>query len=124
MKDLNFDNYEPGDFYDEVFSRSAKPRPGCYPLVQKINELPDGELMRRQIAAENALLKLGITFSVYGQEEGTERIFPFDTIPRIVSACDWERLERGLKQRVTALNLFIDDVYNERKIIRDKVVPE
>jgi uncharacterized circularly permuted ATP-grasp superfamily protein len=124
MKELNFDDYEIGNFYDEVFSEPGKPRPGCYPLVQRINELPDGELRRRQIAAESALLKLGITFSVYGQEEGTERIFPFDTIPRIVSAAEWERLERGLIQRVTALNMFVDDVYHDRRIIRDGVIPE
>ncbi|UCF87873.1 MAG: circularly permuted type 2 ATP-grasp protein [bacterium] len=124
MSKLSFDNYEIGDFYDEVFETPGKPRSGCYPLVQRINELPDGELRRRQVAAESALLRLGITFNVYGEDEGTERIFPFDTIPRIVSACEWDRLEKGLKQRVTALNMFIDDVYNERRIIRDGVVPE
>jgi len=124
MNELSFENYDTGDFYDEVFSPEGSPRPGCYPLIQRINELPDGELRRRQVAAESALLRLGITFNVYGQDEGTERIFPFDTIPRIVSACDWEILERGLKQRVQALNLFIDDVYNDRKIIRDGIVPE
>jgi len=124
MSELNFDNYDTGGFYDEVFSPDGKPRPGCYPLIHRINELPYGELRRRQVAAESALLRLGITFNVYGQEEGAERIFPFDTIPRIVSAGDWKILEEGLKQRVTALNMFIDDVYNERRIIRDGVVPE
>ena len=124
MDELSFDRYDIGGFYDEMFSEPGEPRPGCRPLVQRINELPDGELQRRQVAAESALLRLGITFNVYGQEEGTERIFPFDTIPRIISACEWKKLEEGLKQRVTALNLFIDDVYNDRRIIKDGIVPE
>ena len=85
--------------------------------------MPDGELVRRHQAAERSLLYTGITFTVYGDEAGTERIFPFDIVPRIVSPDTWDPIERGLKQRVEALNLFIDDVYHDRKIVRDGVVP-
>ena len=65
----------------------------------------------------------GITFTVYGREQGVERIIPFDPIPRLIAAAEWDRIERGLKQRVRALNLFIHDVYHERLILKDRVVP-
>ncbi len=120
---MKFDGYETEGFFDEMFDAGGKPRPGASLVVDRINSLPAEELIRRQRAAERALLHLGITFSVYGDESGTERIFPFDIIPRIVQANEWEVLERGLKQRVHALNLFINDVYNEQKIIKDNVIP-
>jgi len=85
--------------------------------------LEEGELLRRQQAAEQALLNLGITFNVYGDEAGAERIFPFDIVPRIVDASDWSFIERGLKQRVQALNCFIDDIYHDQKIIGSGLVP-
>ena len=69
-------------------------------------------------------MNLGITFTVYGHEAGTEKIWPFDVVPRVVEAAEWDVIERGLKQRITALNLFINDVYNKRQIIKDGVVPE
>jgi uncharacterized circularly permuted ATP-grasp superfamily protein len=93
-------------------------------LQQRIDALPDGELFRRQQAAERALLHMGITFNVYGDSAGTEKIFPFDIIPRIINADEWEQLEHGLKQRVHALNLFINDIYHGQKILKDKVIPE
>src|SRR5204863_5662606 len=86
--------------------------------------LSEGELQRRQRDAERTLLNLGITFTVYGHEAGTAKIWPFDFVPRVVEASEWQTIERGLKQRIAALNLFIDDVYNDRKIVRDGVVPE
>jgi len=121
---MNFDNYDTGGFYDEMFDAQGVPRPGADLVVQRINSLPAEELIRRQRAAERALLHLGITFSVYGDQSGTERIFPFDIVPRIVQGKEWETMERGLKQRVHALNLFIHDVYNDQKILKDKVIPE
>lgn len=120
---MRFDNYDPGKFYDELFIDRGKPRAEAIPLVERINSLSDGELERRQQAAQIALLKLGVTFNVYSDNQGTERIFPFDIIPRIVSASEWAHLEQGLKQRIYALNLFINDVYNDRKIIKDSVIP-
>ena len=79
---------------------------------------------RRQKAAEAALLQMGITFTVYGDEEGVDRVFPFDIIPRIVEPADWAYIERGLKQRIYALNFFLEDIYNEQRILKDQVVPE
>jgi uncharacterized circularly permuted ATP-grasp superfamily protein len=119
---MNFDAYDPenGPFFDEVFEAKTSPRPFCMPLVSGINNLPPGELGTRQAAAERALLSMGITFTLNGEGE---RIFPFDIIPRIISATEWQRLERGLTQRIEALNLFIQDVYGDQKIIADKVVP-
>jgi uncharacterized circularly permuted ATP-grasp superfamily protein len=120
---VQFDNYDPGDFYDELFIAPGKPRPEAMLLVEKINSLSLEELLRRQQAAQTALMKLGATFNVYGDSQGTERIFPFDVIPRIVSAQEWKVLETGLKQRIYALNCFIADIYDEQKIIKDGVIP-
>jgi len=121
---VNFTGYETGGYYDELFLEAGTPRAGATLFADLINSLPTDELVRRQKAAEATLLQMGITFAVYGDKSGTEKIFPFDIIPRIVEAADWNYLERGLKQRIAALNLFTQDVYNDRKIIKDKVVPE
>lgn len=119
-----FQEYDPGNFYDEMFEAPGRPRPHAKMLVELIESLPRGEFLRRQKAAEGLLLRMGITFSVYGDSEGTERIFPFDLIPRIMDAREWARIERGLQQRIRALNLFINDIYHDQKIINDKVIPE
>jgi uncharacterized circularly permuted ATP-grasp superfamily protein len=121
---MKFDGYDTGGFFDEMFSPDSSPRQEAKALVQRLQTLPDGELQRRQRAAERALLQLGITFNVYGDAAGTERIFPFDVVPRVVGAAEWDRIERGLKQRIQALNLFLDDLYHDQKIIKDGVVPE
>nr|WP_199330470.1 circularly permuted type 2 ATP-grasp protein [Microcoleus sp. FACHB-68] len=121
--EVRFDSYDPGDFYDELFAGKGKPRPEATPLIERIHSLSEGELKRRQQAAQIALFKQGVTFSVYGDSEGTERIFPFDIIPRIVAAGEWAKLEAGLKQRIFALNLFIADIYGEQKIIKDGIIP-
>jgi len=120
---MNFTNYQTDGFYDELFDADVRPRPGADLVVERINGLAERELQRRQQAAEKALLNLGITFNVYGQDGGTERIFPFDIVPRIVQNAEWQTLERGLTQRIRALNAFINDVYNEQKILKDKVIP-
>ena len=121
---MNFDSYEVDGFHDEMFLADGKPRPGSRQMVQLLESLTDGELFRRQGAAERALLHMGITFNVYGDNAGTERIFPFDIIPRIIEAAEWDVVESGLKQRIEALNLFIDDIYHEQKILKDGVIPE
>lgn len=121
---LTFSSYDPEDFFDELIAPDGTPRPGAQLLVDKIESLPPGDLTMRQRAAEALLLKMGITFNVYGRQEGTEKIFPFDIIPRIVPATDWQQIETGLKQRIFALNEFLQDIYNEKKILKDKVVPE
>lgn len=120
---MKFDQYDPGDFYDELFVAPGKPRPEAAPLIDRINTLSEGEILQRQQAAQITLFKMGVTFNVYGDKEGTERIFPFDIIPRIVSASEWSLLEQGLKQRIHALNLFLTDIYGDQKIVKDGVMP-
>ncbi|MEE4254291.1 MAG: circularly permuted type 2 ATP-grasp protein [Desulfuromusa sp.] len=120
---MKFDGYKTEGFYDELFDPQGKARPGADLLIDRINALPEAELQRRQKAAESTLLNLGITFNVYGNESQTEKIFPFDMVPRIIQAKEWQILEPGLKQRIKALNCFIDDVYNDQKILKDKIIP-
>ena len=120
---MTFYDYEPGDFYDELFEAKGKPRPDAVPLIERIHTLGMEEVIRRQKAAQVALFKMGVTFNVYSDGRGTERIMPFDLIPRILSADEWLILEKGLKQRITALNLFLADVYGDQKILKDGIIP-
>lgn len=120
---MRFDNYDTGDFYDELMAGPGCPRLCAQVLVERIHSLSSEDIGRRQAAAEQALLQMGITFNVYGDQGGTERIFPFDIIPRIIPAEEWGPVERGLRQRIEALNLFIDDIYHDQKILRDGVIP-
>ena len=119
-----FKTYDLEGFHDELIDENGIPRQGVQLLVDRIESLPKGDLALRQKAAEALLLKMGITFNVYGRDEGTEKIFPFDLIPRIISSDDWQQIEAGLKQRIFALNEFLQDIYNDKKILKDKVVPE
>lgn len=120
---MNFDSYNTGNCYDEYFESTGKPRPGVAGLVQAISNLGEEELRRRQQVAERALLHTGITFQVYSDRSGLERIFPLDLIPRVVLPTEWEWIEKGLKQRIYALNLFLEDLYGDRKILKDGVIP-
>jgi uncharacterized circularly permuted ATP-grasp superfamily protein len=120
---MQFASYDPEGFYDEMFEAAGKPRPHVRLLLEIIESLSDGQLLRYKHAAERLLLQMGITFNVYGDSAGTERIFPFDLIPRIVPAEEWDRIERGLKQRIHALNAFLDDMYHDRKILRNGTIP-
>jgi len=121
---VKFNCYDAGPFFDEMFDERGSVRPEAEPLVRMIDSLDEGDLRRRQEAAERALLYSGITFNVYGDKGGQEKIFPFDIIPRIVRGSEWDDIERGLRQRIHALNLFIDDIYHEQKILKDGIVPE
>jgi uncharacterized circularly permuted ATP-grasp superfamily protein len=120
---MRFDDYDTGGFYDEMFDTRGRPRPGTEAVVNRFAELPLEELQLRQQAAEKTLLQMGITFSVYGDDQGAERIFPFDIVPRIIPHHEWSGIETGLKQRVQALNLFIDDLYHDQKILKDGIIP-
>ncbi len=120
---MRFLDYHVDGFFDELFGEDGRPRSSAKTLVRNIECLPDGELLNRQKAAERALLHMGITFNVYRESAGTEKIFPFDLVPRIVPAAEWRRIEKGLKQRITALNLFINDLYHDQKILKDGIVP-
>ncbi|WP_437206140.1 circularly permuted type 2 ATP-grasp protein [Planctomicrobium sp. SH664] len=119
----NFESYQTDGFYDELFYENGTPRPGGRLLIEKINSLPPGELKKRQAAIERALLRMGITFAVYGDTQGTEKIFPFDVVPRIIEPFEWRHIEAGLKQRIKALNLFIDDIYHDQTIVEEGIIP-
>jgi uncharacterized circularly permuted ATP-grasp superfamily protein len=120
---MNFDSYSTGHCFDEYFEGDGKPRDGIAGLVQAISNLGEAELRRRQQVAERALLHTGITFQVYSDRAGLERIFPLDLIPRVVLHTEWAWIEKGLKQRIYALNLFLQDLYGEQKILKDNVIP-
>ena len=111
--------------FDELWGTSggAAPRPGFEALGTWLSETPPAELARRQQLAEQAFRTLGVTFAVYGESEAAERIIPFDIVPRMFTAGEWSRLSDGLEQRVRAINAFIADVYGDRRIIADGVVP-
>jgi uncharacterized circularly permuted ATP-grasp superfamily protein len=116
-------NYLLDHAYDEMFSGPGDLHPHYRLMLDHFATLPADELQRRKQAADLSFLNQGITFTVYGREEGTEKIFPYDLIPRIVTAAEWEIVERGLTQRITALNLFLKDIYNEGRILDDGIVP-
>ena len=116
-------SYDPSTFYDEMFRPGGEIRPHYHRLAERLSTLPETEFDQRRAAVDLAFLRRGVTFTVYNDAEGTERIFPFDLIPRIIPAGEWKRIEAGLIQRITALNLFLHDLYHGQKILKDKVVP-
>jgi uncharacterized circularly permuted ATP-grasp superfamily protein len=118
-----FDDYWLDSAYDEMFEGAGAPRAHYRALHQLLAEVPAAEMRRRKQAADVTFLNQGITFTVYGRDEGTERIFPHDLLPRIITSAEWETIERGLAQRITALNLFLKDIYGEGKCLADGVVP-
>ncbi|MDQ6665955.1 MAG: circularly permuted type 2 ATP-grasp protein [Acidobacteriota bacterium] len=118
-----FAGYDLDDAWDEMFDSSGEPRPHYRELHARLLTIPPEELRKRKQAADLAFLNQGITFTVYGREEGTERIFPHDLLPRIIANSEWREIEAGLTQRITALNLFLHDIYHEGKILADKVIP-
>jgi uncharacterized circularly permuted ATP-grasp superfamily protein len=110
--------------WDELIQRPGRARPAARLLTRALSRLGERELAERQAAAELAIKEMGITFTVYSQEQGSiDRAWPLDIVPRILSATEWRRVEEGLKQRVEALNRFVDDVYHERRIVEDGVFP-
>ncbi len=118
-----FQGYEPETFFDEMFESTGSVRAHYERLLIRYTGMSSGEFQKKRDLADNAFLTQGVTFTVYNDQEGTERIFPFDLIPRIIPRAEWEHVERGLGQRITALNLFLRDIYHEQNIIRDGVVP-
>jgi uncharacterized circularly permuted ATP-grasp superfamily protein len=118
-----FVDYKLDGAYDEMFDAEGRSRSQYGALYQRVLDLTAEELRHRQQAADLSFLHQGITFTVYGRTEGTERIFPYDLLPRIITAAEWATIERGLAQRITALNLFLKDIYNEGKILADGIVP-
>src|SRR5450432_3352047 len=119
----SFVNYEFNMAYDEMFLEPGIPREHYQALQRTLISLPPGELRQIQKEADLTFLQEGITFTVYGSKEGTERIFPNDLIPRIIPANEWMQIEKGLTQRLTALNLFLRDIYHEGRILTEQIVP-
>jgi uncharacterized circularly permuted ATP-grasp superfamily protein len=118
------DGYRPlAGTWDELFDASGEPRPPCRAALEALGARSRADFATCQALAERALLNQGVTFSVYSDQQGTEKIFPFCLVPRIIPAADWDRLERGLAQRVAALERFLDDAYGEQRIFRDGAVP-
>ena len=118
-----FREYTLDHAYDEMFDAAGQARPQYAHLFERLLTVDPTELRQRQSAADLAFLNQGITFTVYGQKEGTERIFPYDLLPRILTSAEWDVIERGLTQRITALNLFLKDIYNEGRILAEGIVP-
>jgi len=118
-----FAAYELDRAYDEMFDAGGMARPQYHELYGQLLRMPPDEFRRRQQAADVAFLNQGITFTVYGAEQGTERIWPYDLLPRIITGVEWATIERGLAQRLTALNHFLTDIYHEGRILAAGVVP-
>jgi uncharacterized circularly permuted ATP-grasp superfamily protein len=119
-----FSDYQVGDFFDEMFAAPGVARPHYNKLVARFKEMDREEFERKRALAASTFLSQGVTFTVYNDDQGTERIFPFDLLPRIIPAQEWDKIERGLVQRITALNLFLHDIYHDQNILRDGVIPK
>ncbi len=120
---MNLHAYQVGPFHDEMFVTGGEPRAHARAIADKLSHLTLAELQECKQTAETALRRLGITFNVYGDEGAQERIMPFDVIPRVIANEEWSYMEKGLIQRITALNLFLEDIYHDQKIIKDNVIP-
>src|SRR3989449_10757994 len=115
--------YDGGAAFDEAFDRDGDARAHYRGIVGVLESFTQGEVSRRERLQKLALMDQGITFTVYGEKEGLERIFPFDFVPRIIPAGEWKTVQDGLVQRITTLNLFLLDVYHEQRCLKDRVVP-
>jgi uncharacterized circularly permuted ATP-grasp superfamily protein len=118
-----FSRYAPAQFYDEMFLQPGVVRPECAPLLAELQRWSADDLDRHLARANVAFQQIGITFTVYGDARGTERLIPFDPIPRVIAAAEWLEVQAGICQRVRALNCFLYDVYHERNVLRDGVLP-
>ena len=121
---MNLDHYQTKGLYDELLTPRLQARAGLGRLLDTLKRLGYKELSTRRRDAEQAISTMGITFTVYSEAGNIDREWPYDVIPRIILNNEWKRIEKGLVQRLAALNLFISDVYNDRKIIRDRIIPE
>ena len=118
-----FSGYQLGNYFDEMFDAGGQPRPAYRALLSRLLDLPVDDLRRRQREADAAFLQQGITFTVYGDKGGTERVFPYDLLPRILTHDEWDHISRGLSQRLLALNLFLQDIYTDGRILAEGIVP-
>ncbi len=119
---IDWQSYEPGAFHDEMIERPGVPRPQARQLAAYLESLDRKNLDEKKLAAKLAIKTMGISFTVYSDGENIDREWPFDLIPRVIPSREWEQTQRGLEQRVRALNCFINDVYNEQKVFKDKII--
>lgn len=115
--------YDPAGYFCEMLRPGQPAHPGLTLLLQRLSVMPIGSLRRRAQDAERDLLERGITFTVYSDATAIDRILPFDLIPRVLTPAEWTEIETGVIQRVRALNLFLHDIYHDRKILRDGIIP-
>ncbi len=120
---MKWNTYDPAPFFDEVLEDNDKPRPVASNLIKHIKSLSKEDLQSRKEASQLCIEGMGVSFTVYSEGDNIDRDWPFDIIPRPISADEWEMVDKGLKQRLKALNLFINDVYNDQQIIKDGIVP-
>ena len=120
---MDLNSYRLDGLYDELLTPRLTARAGSGRLINYLKKLKPAELRERKDAAELAIMAMGITFTVYGKGTDINREWPYDIIPRIIPRREWQKIEAGLKQRLTALNHFINDIYNRRQIIKDRVIP-
>ena len=124
MPKLDFSAYETKGFYDEMFDEHNNVRPNYTLFAERLQKMSQKKLNTLQHATDRAQLSLGMTFNVYSDNQGLERILHLDIIPRIIGNNEWTQLEKGLQQRIKALNLFIQDIYNDQKVLKDKIIPK
>ena len=120
---ISWKDYDARSSYDELFTTGARARPHARALATYLSKLGPKQLLIRQHAAERSIVEMGITFTVYSEGQNIDRAWPFDIIPRTISAKEWRRVELGLTQRLAALNLFIDDIYHDQRIVEDGRFP-
>ncbi|PLW68647.1 circularly permuted type 2 ATP-grasp protein [Pseudohalioglobus lutimaris] len=119
----SWNTYDTGPFFDELITPAGTPRVAARRAVNLFKEMTNEEMNARRSAAELAIIDMGISFTVYSEGENIDRAWPFDMIPRIITGKDWAKVSRGLAQRTRALNAFIDDIYNQQRILKDGIVP-
>lgn len=124
MLKLNLSEYDTKGYYDEMFDENNNVRPNYKLFLERLEKVSHKKLQSLQHATDRAQLSLGMTFNVYDDNQGVERILHLDIIPRIIDNTEWTYLEKGLQQRIRALNLFIQDIYNDQKVIKDKIIPK
>src|SRR5438552_7517972 len=118
-----WDQYQVNGVFDEMFVEPGTPREHYAAVARRLAKLNPAALDRRRRMADVSFRNQGITFTVYGDSRGVEKTFPFDLVPRIIPAHEWETIERGLEQRITALNLFCNDIYHEQNILKERKIP-
>jgi len=124
MAKIDLSRYETQGFFDEMFDNDLKVKPHYSLFHKRLSKMGSKKLNVLQHSTDRAQLSLGMTFNVYSDNQGIERILHLDIIPRIINGKDWDVIDRGLKQRIVALNLFLDDLYNDQKILKDKIIPK